>query len=203
MKTCQCKKYDENENLSGRYVNSEKAIVHAYNSEKAYFIGISCNKWLILCEILDRDSKFEKNIIGELEHNGISIDGGLPPLDLIKKQGKKDRINYFKFYLKYISLCCPANLSQKELQSAVKVTKEWNKYNKLVRDFLAIKDNDSWEKWMKENLVNKYPQKQWISRWCEFLRTTGYSIGTVSSLENDEWPKEWKKRWEFCDSVYY
>lgn len=58
--------------------------------------------------------------------------------------------------------------------------------------FLEINDNQTWNYWEKDHLAQN--QKEWDS----LLDTEGYTVGTVESLKNLQWHKNWKFNESLC-----
>lgn len=197
IKKCKCK------NVVGRYVDSQKAEICANNPKNAFFIGINCNTECILFKIFDDSPDLKHDTIDEIEYQirsrgqEVSLDSFRRMIEYLQSKGKSDIGEFFRRYIAILPLCFPENLNSEELRSAVKETKEWKRYDKLKNEFLKIKSREAWEKWEKGRLVEICEKEEWDG----LLWKEGYSIGTVISLKEDKWPEEWKKRWEYNQSI--
>ena len=77
----------------------------------------------------------------------------------------------------------------------VEESEEWKQYEKNMNDFLKKEDESSWKKWKKGH------EAEAPERWFELLGKEGYVIGTAISLKNNGWGDEFRKRWEYSDSL--
>lgn len=84
-----------------------------------------------------------------------------------------------------------------EMARFIGINGENSRFLSLICKFCKIDCNDKREEWERDNLVKAHTKEQWE----KYLLEKGYSVGTVMSLKEKKWPKEWKEKWEYDESL--